>query len=124
MEAYGYCLKTQSQSQSIIFTISYNQAFIGNGCVCEEEDALWRKVKDEKKWVLPRVDGVQILSVSVNTHYEDSFFFFFEEALQGFLLSVSMNTHYECLGKLFLENININVCNNALPLYILKTNCN
>ena len=52
------------------------------------------------------------------------FFFFFEEALQGFLLSVSMNTHYECLGKLFLENININVCNNALPLYILKTNCN
>ena len=71
------------------------------------------------------MDGVQILSVSVNTHYKDSFFFFFfEEALQGFLLSVSMNTHYRCLGKLFLENININVCNNALPLYILKTNCN
>ena len=32
------------------------------------------KVKDKKKLVLPRVDGVQILSVSVNTHYKDSFF--------------------------------------------------
>ena len=86
MEAYGYCLKTQSQSQSIIFTISFNQAFIGNGCVCEEEDALWRKVKDEKKLVLPRVDGVQILSVSVNTHYKDSFFFFFWGSITRILI--------------------------------------
>ena len=56
----------------------------------------------------------------------------YEYTLQGFLLSVSMNTRYKCLGKLcqiclgklFLKNININVCNNALPLFILKTNCN
>ena len=82
MEAYGYCLKTQSQSKSIIFTISFNQAFIGNGCVCEEEDVKKRmhyegRSKIKKKLVLPRVDGVQILSVSVNSHYKDSFFFFF-----------------------------------------------
>ena len=55
MEAYGYCLKTQSQSKSIIFTISFNQAFIGNGCVCEEEDVKKRmhyegRSKMKKNW--------------------------------------------------------------------------
>ena len=69
-----YCLKTQSQSQSIIFTISFNQAFIGNVCV-----GMWRRgcIMEEgerwKKMVLPRADGVQMLSVSMNTHYMDSY---------------------------------------------------